>query len=202
MCKTNTTPLSSIVLEKRQKLETHCYISVNPTFSLPAGLPSRVWVSWSEHVKPDMPLLLWEKNKKLRSRKGASLININIPIGLSRPLAAVLSAWLECRQRKTMSPDLWHPFRSEEWRVVLWSNAFFRLKTLFFPFEMTLKAFVFLVFLTGSASGYPGGKRVKGDGACLNPQWTKMEPIKRDMELLSNSMATYAHIKGKIVAGL
>lgn len=30
--------------------------------------------------------------------------------------------------------------------------------------------------------------------------WTNMEPIKRDMELLSNSMATYAHIKGKTSA--
>lgn len=47
---------------------------------------------------------------------------------------------------------------------------FLGLKHFFFSFEMTLKAFVFLVFLTGSASGYPGGKRVKGDGACLNPQ--------------------------------
>lgn len=25
---------------------------------------------------------------------------------------------------------------------------------------------------------------------------TRMEPVKKDMELLSNSMATYAHIKG------
>lgn len=47
---------------------------------------------------------------------------------------------------------------------------FLGLKHFFFSFEMTLKAFVFLVFLTGSASGYPEGKRVKGDGACLNPQ--------------------------------
>lgn len=29
----------------------------------------------------------------------------------------------------------------------------------------------------------------------MNPLCTRMEPIKRDMELLSNSMATYAHIK-------
>lgn len=27
-----------------------------------------------------------------------------------------------------------------------------------------------------------------------------MEPVKRDMELLSNSMATYAHIKGKTLS--
>lgn len=34
-----------------------------------------------------------------------------------------------------------------------------------------------------------------GDGRYLNPLRTRMEPVKRDMELLSNSMATYAHIK-------
>lgn len=31
----------------------------------------------------------------------------------------------------------------------------------------------------------------------INQTEVKMEPIRKDMELLSNSMATYAHIKGK-----
>lgn len=58
-----------------------------------------------------------------------------------------------------------------------------------------------LVFVTLwqelSAADKPGAWRLKGDGGYLKPQGIRMEPEKRDMELLSNSMATYAHVKGK-----
>lgn len=37
---------------------------------------------------------------------------------------------------------------------------------------------------------------VAGSSVSVKLEWSRMEPMKTDMELLSNSMATYAHIKG------
>lgn len=56
---------------------------------------------------------------------------------------------------------------------------------------------VFLcISVTGSVAAAEVQCITERDGRYLNPLCTRMEPIKRDMELLSNSMATYAHIKG------
>lgn len=91
--------------------------------------------------------------------------------------------------------DSWH--RSDEHSAVLVTI----LTLLASSSVIQMKTSHLLVFVTLwqelSAANKPGVWCLKGDGGYLKPQGIRMEPDKRDMELLSNSMATYAHVKGK-----